>query len=87
VPYISAERRQILKSQRIDSLEPETPGELNYLLTMCLIRYLESRRGAVGYTEFNDVLGALEGAKAEFYRRNVVPYEQAKIQTNGDVYA
>jgi len=33
-----------------------------------------------------DVLGALEGAKQEFYRRKVVQYEENKIAENGDVY-
>ncbi|WP_439397023.1 DUF6899 family protein [Bradyrhizobium sp. PMVTL-01] len=34
----------------------------------------------------NDVLGALDGAKAEFYRRVAAPYEDAKIADSGDVY-
>jgi hypothetical protein len=33
----------------------------------------------------NDVMGAFTGAQAEFYRRDVAPYEDAKIQQNGDV--
>jgi hypothetical protein len=39
-----------------------------------------------GYQTFNDALGALEGAKQEFYRRVVVPYEEQKRFENGDVY-
>jgi len=31
-------------------------------------------------------MGALEGAKLEFYRRVVVPYEEKKMKENGDVY-
>ena len=38
------------------------------------------------YQTINDILGALEGAKMEFYRRVAVPYEQEKILDNGDVY-
>jgi hypothetical protein len=34
----------------------------------------------------NDVVGALDGAKAEFQRRVVAPYEDKKIRENGDVY-
>ena len=34
----------------------------------------------------DDVLGALEGAKLEFVRRVVVPYEERKMKENGDVY-
>lgn len=63
---------------------PRTPGELNFAITTLISGYV-SRKG-VTYTHFNDCLGALEGAKAEFYRRVIVPYEEAKRQTNGDVY-
>jgi len=38
------------------------------------------------YQTINDVIGALEGAKMEFYRRVAVPYEEGKIILNGDVY-
>ena len=38
------------------------------------------------YQTMNDIIGALEGAKLEFYRRVVVPYENDKIEQNGDVY-
>ena len=38
------------------------------------------------YATINDIIGALEGAKMEFYRRVVAPYEDEKIKENGDVY-
>jgi len=38
------------------------------------------------YQTFNDILGALEGAKLEVYRRVVGPYENGKMSENGDVY-
>lgn len=38
------------------------------------------------YQDHNDVMGALEGAKQEYYRRIVAPYENEKIKENGDVY-
>jgi hypothetical protein len=38
------------------------------------------------YKTINDILGALEGAKMEFYRRVVVKYEDSKREENGDVY-
>lgn len=37
------------------------------------------------YIEY-DILGALEGAKLELYRRKISPYEDIKIEENGDVY-
>lgn len=75
----------ILKPQRARAKRaPENAGELNYAITEPIREYL----GYTGerYQAFNDVLGALEGAKAEFYRRCVVPYEQGKIIQNGDVW-
>jgi hypothetical protein len=33
----------------------------------------------------NDIIGVLEAAKTEFYRRIIAPYEDIKIQDNGDM--
>lgn len=63
---------------------PETAGELNYAITRLVRDYF--RGSSRNYQTINNILGALEAAKAEFYRRVVVPYEDAKIQENGDVY-
>lgn len=60
-----------------------TPGDLNYLITMIVHMYVEDK--GLSYTFLNDVVGVLESAKAEFQRRVVVPYEDRKIQENGDV--
>jgi hypothetical protein len=62
----------------------QNAGELNYIITRLLRLYVEHR--GESYQTFNDIMGALEGAKAEFYRRVVAPYEDVKIQENGDVY-
>lgn len=62
---------------------PKTVGELNYMLTTIIKQYHQS---VGGYQAVNDVLGALEGAKLEFYRRVAAPYEDIKIKENGDVY-
>lgn len=75
----------ILKPQRARAKRaPENAGELNYAITELIREYL----GYTGerYQAFNDVLGALEGAKLELYRRRLAPYEDQKIQENGDVY-
>ena len=62
----------------------ETPGELNYLITRLILAYKDNR--PPGYQTINDIIGALEGAKLEFYRRSAAPYEDEKIEENGDVY-
>jgi len=65
---------------------PETPGDLNYLITRQVDAYL-ARKG-VNYANLNEVIGVLECAKLELYRRLVASYEDRKIADpeNGDVY-
>ena len=81
MPYITQERRTVLANKGIVL----SPGELNYLLTDCINRYYLFNE--FNYQKINDVIGALECAKLEFYRRVAVPYENAKLAENGDVYA
>jgi len=38
------------------------------------------------YSTFNDIIGALDSAKMEFYRRIVANYEDKAIIRNGDIY-
>lgn len=76
MPYIIQERREALKA--------ESAGDLNYLLTLVLKEYLTTK--GESYQTYNDMLGALEGAKLELYRRKVAPYEDLKIVENGDVW-
>lgn len=84
MPYISMEDMAFLSKN-----EPASPGHLNYLITMLCIDYLKARTLANGeyrYATVNEIVGVLECAKQEFYRRAVVRLEEAKIATNGDVY-
>ena len=39
------------------------------------------------YSEINSVIGVLECAKMELYRRIAAPYEDKKCEENGDVYS
>jgi hypothetical protein len=79
VPYIK-------KADKLnaDVIGPATPGELNYTFTREIKEYIGTK--GLRYQTINDIIGALEGAKMEFYRRVVAPYEDQKIQENGDVY-
>ncbi len=79
MPYIVKSRRRTLTND-----EPRTPGELNYLIS-CLARDYVRHHGA-SYSVFNEVIGVLECAKLEFYKRQVGPYEGGKIEENGDIY-
>ena len=84
MPYISVESREELCYR-----EPLNAGELNYVLTSIVKDYIFSNPETdyqANYQRFNDAIGALEGCKLELYRRLVSPYEDAKIEQNGDVY-
>jgi hypothetical protein len=81
MPYIKQEARdEIINGRKM----AENPGELNYLLSELVYQYFQDNGG--NYQAINDVVGALEGAKLEFYRRVAAPYEDRKIEENGDVY-
>lgn len=60
----------------------EDIGNLNYIITkICLYWLGKSPR----YGDYNAVIGALECAKMELYRRHIATYEDRKIEINGDV--
>ena len=80
MPYIKQEDRDKLAS----GIDAKLPGELNYLITMEIKKYLDTH--GLSYATINDIVGALESAKLEFYTRIVEPYERTKISENGDVY-
>lgn len=80
MPYINQHRRTMLAEGRG---APRNTGELNYVITNIINEYYKYEGG---YSSINDVIGALEGAKLEFYRRVAAPYEDVKIKENGDVY-
>lgn len=81
MPYIKQERREALLTNGHDMVGA---GELNFLLTRLALLYIEQH--GLNYQTINDIVGALEGAKLEFYRRVAAPYEDKKIVENGDVY-
>ena len=96
MPYIKPKRR-IEMEKTTDNydgfaigMSAHNAGELNYQLTNVILGYLSNKADIEGrennYSDFNDVIGALESCKLEFYRRIMLPYEDKKIKENGDVY-
>ena len=86
MPYIKPEDRVTLDADPVvlqRRLDPVNPGELNYKITQLLVAYLGE---TPTYERYNAVVGVLECAKLELYRRMVVPYEEKKKEENGDVY-
>lgn len=81
MPYIPYEQRSLdyLLEHGI-----ENSGQLNYYLTELLNDYIKQQ--GKEYTTYNDIVGALECAKLEIYRRVVSVYEDEKLLENGEVY-
>lgn len=80
LPYVPRQRRQELLGGAV----AETPGDLSFLFSSIADDYLQRKR--LSYATINDIVGALEGAKLEFYARVARPYEDGKIEAHGDVY-
>ena len=90
MPYIKTEQRSKLEPSirtivRIirDNPPANIAGLLNYVITKIVVSIWDTWPR---YTVGNALVGALECAKAEFYRRHLAPYEDLKIKENGDVH-
>jgi hypothetical protein len=81
MPYITPGRRQDLGLMLNPAVEANA-GDLTYLFYRLA---LDSLPPGYSYADLHRVIGAMEAAKLEFYRRIVAPYEDVKIQENGDV--
>ena len=88
MPYITDTARRLMSNGQ----PPSTAGELNYAITKLCDNFVAFRSGTINdmyelrYDNINEVIGALECAKQEFYRRIAAPLENMKIAENGDVY-
>ena len=80
MPYLEQGIRASLKNGRV----PSEAGELNYLITQLCDAFL--MKTGVSYKNINQVIGAIECAKLEFYRRIAAPYENKKGLENGEAY-
>lgn len=81
MPYLE---KSVKNALDIELIAASVPGHLNYLFTKEITGYI--RRQGLSYQTINDVIGALECCKMEFYDRVARPYEDSKIKANGDVY-
>ena len=80
MPYVRWESRDHVES----GLPPRDEGELNFAISRLIGRYAST--AGRSYATFNEVVGVLECAKLEFYRRVIGWYEDEKLIDNGDVY-
>jgi hypothetical protein len=91
MPYIPADKRTnlddplaSLAAKVIVEDSRSQAGVLNYCITALFNEVLKTR--GINYSNVNELIGVLECAKLELYRRVASPYEDEKIQSNGDVY-
>lgn len=79
MPYIpQSEKKRVDQDNLIT-----TAGQFNYALNQLISIYID--QNDFNYQTSNDIIGAMECAKLELYRRLVAPYEDSKILQNGDV--
>jgi hypothetical protein len=84
MPYIAKEdRKKVANVLHVETHSIDNAGEMQYAIALMIKSYV-ARKG-LSYQACNDVMGALAGAQMEFYRKTVAPYEDKKIQMNGDV--
>lgn len=83
VPYVKKERRSYIRPHF--EQVAETEGELNFQITVLLDAY--TTKHGLHYDRMGDCTSACTEAAAEFRRRIMADYEDAKIRENGDVYS
>lgn len=84
MPYIEKGERRLALAP-VTEMDAETPGDLNFQIA-CLVDDFLAEAGGVSYTNINTVIGVLECAKLEVYRRLAAGYEDAKNMENGEVF-
>jgi hypothetical protein len=83
MPYIEQSERYNF-DKLLDLFDDFNEGQLNYIITRLCRKYIE--KNGEKYKNYNALIGALECAKFELYRRRISKYEDVKIIENGDVY-
>ncbi len=85
MPYITQTDRAEFEhiEEMIQDFPPTCAGDIQYMIAILIREYM--RNNDYRYQTMNDVMGALNGANLEFYRRYVGPYEDECIEKNGDV--
>lgn len=87
MPYINQDSRVPLDEMLVPLIAhlqqlplEQQDGALNYVITRTLKALYEPK-----YFHYNRAMGVLGSVQAEWYRRDVAPYEDRKISENGDV--
>ncbi|MFA5048595.1 MAG: hypothetical protein WC516_06245 [Patescibacteria group bacterium] len=81
MPYVKDRRKELDKIVKLmNKKEVLVNGDLNYILFKFCKYHI-----APSYNNYKQFLGELDCCKLEIYRRLVAPYENKKIEENGDV--
>ena len=84
MPYIKQENRdKFYHALRELSQNITCSGDLNYVITSLIHKELFEK--GLNYEHINSMIGVLECAKLELYRKIAAPYEDVKIKENGNV--
>lgn len=90
MPYITEEMRNQIDyeigelfnaSKDIDDFENNRGGILNYIITRLALNFM----GTKSYKNLSLMKSAMSDATDEWYRKQMIPYEDKKIKENGDV--
>ena len=91
MPYIDETKRRGLENaltsiacRIVATDEADQAGMLNYCISTLLSKALAAQ--GTNYRKINELIGVLECAQLELYRRVASPYEDEKKDSNGDVY-
>jgi hypothetical protein len=85
VPYLTPVRKRALD----EGQPPISAGDLTYVLTRTCVAFLRpwgKTRRRPRYADYALVLGCLVATILELYRRRIGPYEDERLDENGDVY-
>jgi hypothetical protein len=85
MPYLPSSQKEKIDRGLIalNLSELKDSGSLNYAIHQVVAQYISQNKDS--YQTYNDIIGALECAKMELYRRLVSDYEDRKILQNKDV--
>jgi len=85
MPYIPTSEKEKVDRGLIalNLSELNDSGGLNYAIHQIIAQYISQNKES--YQTYNDIIGALECAKMELYRRLISEYEEKKILLNKDV--
>lgn len=84
MPYINRKDRQMLDALVNNFMRyGKIHGRLNYFIYKLTKEAI--RVNGESYGSYKEIIGELECAKLEIYRRMISKYEDKKIEENGDI--